>query len=88
MMTERGIKGWPYAIPVNKLSFCTSPLNYIKESKAMASSSATGVHCGTTLSQMHSGITLELHSVKQGTMTRPSTATGRSSTSTLNILLY
>ena len=88
MMTEGGIEGWPYCIPANKISFSTSPKNSTIESKAISPSSATGVHCNTTLSHKDSGITLEFHSLKQCTMTRPFTATGRSSTSTLKILLY
>ena len=87
-MTKGWTKCWPYAIPENKLSFSTSPLNCFKESKAIAPSSATGVHCSTTLSHQHYGIALELHSWKQGTMTKPFTATGSLSTSTLNLLLY
>ena len=88
IMTKGGTKGWPYCIPANKLSLCTSHLNCFKEIKAIAPSSATGVHYGATLSHQHSGITLELHSCKQGTMTKPFIATGRSSTSTLKIQLY
>ena len=88
MMTEGGIKGWPFAIPANKLSFVTSPLNSTKETKAIAPSSASGVHCSTALSHQHSGITLEMLFVEQGTLTKPFTATGRSSTSTLKIQLY
>ena len=85
-MIKDRIKYLPYAIPTNKLSFTTFPLNYVKESKTIAPSIATEVHCGTTLSHQHSGITLELHSAKQCTMTKQSTATGRYSTSTLKIL--
>ena len=85
-------KGWtkcrPYTIPANKLSFVTSPSNCTKEIKAIAPSISTGVHCNTTLSHKDSGIILELHSLKQGTMTRPFTATGRSSKLTLNKQMY
>ena len=87
-MAKGWTKSWPYAIPANKLSFTTSPLNYLKENKTTAPSNTTGVHCGTTLSHKHSGITLELNSLKQCTMTKPFNATGRYLTSTLNIQMY
>ena len=88
IMTKTEAKDWLYCIPANKLSFSTSPSNSTKEWKAIAPSSATGVHCGTTLSHKDSGITLEVQSLKQGTMMRLFTATGRPSTSTLKIQGY
>ena len=87
-MTKGWTEFWPYAIPANKLSFCTSALNSTKGSKAIAPSSATGVHCSTTLSFQDSGITLEMHSQEQGTTTKQFTATRSLLTSTLNVLMH